>query len=175
MSEEKGPVRGQEGHWRYRKDKSAGNKFDNKGLLISTGPPDEGTTDTETTGLQTQSRPSTPDPNGVYTEEVAKGFNKKEQRNLLKARKIMFKSRTKEKDLIDLIIQSNPTENTGGEDATEDEDVPPESGVIAKFTGAQLEDFKAKKLVEILKGLGVKKIPLSEKGKIKKILETQQV
>ncbi len=177
MPDEKGnPVRGEEGHWRFRKDKASGNKFDAKGNVISVGPPEKGTTKMESPGMVKQ---KTPDPKGVYTKAVATGFNKEEQRNLLKARKVKFLSRDKEDELVKKILKSNP-EGQGGEKA---EDIPPEppeertegtDEAIAMFTKEQLSDFKAKKLVEILKALGDKRVPFSEKGRITKILKLQK-
>lgn len=174
MSDENGnPVRGEVGHFLYRKDLAKGLKFDKKGIMISQGPPDEGITDINTPGFKgtdiKKTPAGTPDPKGIYTEAVAKGFNKNEQKNLLKAREVSFRARDSEAQLIDKILKSNPDE---GE---EDLDVAPvDSGVqTTAYSEAQLGDFKAKKLVEILKGFGEKRIPLSEKGRIKKILELQ--
>ncbi|KKM72880.1 hypothetical protein LCGC14_1416150, partial [marine sediment metagenome] len=72
-------------------------------------------------------------------------------------------------------LKSNPK---GDENPKEEEvNVPPETPEDAPVEnnkyGAELENYKGSALVTILKSLGVKKIPLTNKGKIKKILETQ--
>ena len=171
------PVRGELGHFRYNKDMAQGNKFDKQGRLIATGPPIEPpkgkVTGTETPGLTEH---GTPDPNAIHTRAIAKGFNKTEQGNLLKARGVSFRSRDSEAQLVAKILKSNPEGNENPKD--EEPDAPPEPPGIpgpanVPYTEAVLEDFKSKKLIDILKNLGVKKMPLTEKGKIKKILETQ--
>ncbi len=175
MPDDKGrPVRGEVGHFLFRKDQAKGLKFDKKGVMISQGPPDEGVTDSNTPGFKgtdiTKTSAGTPDPKGIYTEAVAKGFNKNEQKNLLKAREVSFRARDSEAQLIAKILKSNPDED----EDPEDEDAPGEAGPAnIPYTKEVLGDFKAKKLVEILKGFGEKKIPLSEKSRIKKILELQ--
>ena len=186
-------VRGEPGHFRYKKDCAAGNKFNADGKLISTGPPIEPykappgkDTSTATPGLADKvppKRKGTPDPKGIYTEEVAKGFNKQEQKNLLKARGVAISTKDKEKQLVEKILKSNPEEeeippgaNPEDKAPKNEAPAPPESAEGTAdhlYTEDELGDFKAKKLVEILKGFGEKKIPLSEKGRIKKILELQ--
>ncbi len=166
------PVRGELGHWRYNKDNASGNKFDKSGKLIGHGPPIEPPagedTTTKTPGLR-KVPGGTPDPKGVYTRKVAEGFNREEQKNLLKARGVQIKSRDYEKERVNKILKSNPAEDTKGPAEGEPE-LPDKEKV---YTKSELEDFKTKKLVEILKERG-ESIPMTEKGKIKKILETQE-
>ncbi len=174
-------IRGEAGHFRYKKDMALGNKFNKKGELIAHGPPvnvGEDTTDMETLGLKEKGKASvthgTPDPKGIYTKAVAKGFNKTEQKNLLKARGVTGLSRANEAQLVDKILKSNPEgdENPKEEEAEDISEPPGETDKEVKY-GADLENYKASALVTILKSLGVKKIPLTNKGKIKRILETQ--
>ena len=190
MPDEQGrPVRGEEGHPFFRKDLGKGLKFDKKGILISQGPPELGMTDTKTPGLRGSDLPKTPagtpDPRGIYTKAVAKGFNKNEQINLLKARKVRVIRKDTEVILVAKILDSNPKGDQNPEDEPDVPDdavdpVPPENEstqeVTAprKYTEIELEDFKSRKLAEILKDLGNKKIPLTVKGRIKKILELQK-
>ncbi len=204
MPDEQGrPVRGEVGHPYYRKDLSKGLKFDKKGILISQGPPELGMTDTNTQGLKGSDLPKTPagtpDPRGIYTESVAKGFNKNEQINLLKARKVRVIRRDTEKTLVAKILDSNPKGDKKDKDVVDEPDVPPkpeeettanppnytkdvppkpEEETTANppnYTNEELNDFKSSALVKILKNLfGVKKIPLTAKGRIKKILELQK-
>ncbi len=183
MPDEQGrPVRGEVGHPFYRKDLAKGLKFDKKGVMISQGPPEAGMTDTNTQGLKGTDLPKTPagtpDPRGIYTKSVAKGFNKNEQINLLKARKVRVVRRDTEVTLIAKILDSNPKGDQNPKD--EETDALPEAPqveegtIIAKFTEEQLKDYKPAKLVEIIRGLTTNKIiPFSEKGRIKKILELQ--
>ncbi len=183
MPDEQGrPVRGEVGNPYYRKDLAKGLKFDKKGILISQGPPESGMTDTNTQGLKGTDLPKTPagtpDPRGIYTKAVAKGFNKNEQINLLKARNVRVIRKDTEVILVAKILDSNPK---GDENPKDDEGdgppVPPkEVGPNPEegYTKEQLDDFKSKKLVEILTNLGCKKIPMTEKGRIKKILELQK-
>ncbi len=184
--EERRPVRGEVGHPFYRKDLARGLKFDKKGMMISQGPPELGMTDTNTQGLKGTDLPKspagTPDPRGIYTKSVAKGFNKNEQTNLLKARNVRVIRKDTEAILIAKILDSNPTgdENPEGEEnKPKDPDVPSEapedeSPDARIYTEEQLKDFNAKKLIEILKSLGLKKgFPMTEKNRINKILELQ--
>ena len=170
-------VRGEVGHFLYRKDMAKGLKFDKKGIMISQGPPEEGMTDSDTPGFKgtdIKKHDGTPDPDGDYTKEVAKGFNKREQKNLLKARGIKYLARDSEAVLVKKIVDSNPDEEEE-DNEPEEPDAPEAEGTAEHlYTKEELEDFKAKKLVEILKGLGDNRIPMSEKGRIDKILKLQK-
>ncbi len=190
------PVRGEQGHWRYDKDISCGNKFDENGKLISQGPPELGVTTTETPGLKGTDLPKspetavgTPDPKGVYSKDVAKGFNRGEQMNLLLARKIDFTSKNNEKQLVDKILKSNPKKKKAdeeqkkkAEEADEELNAPLEPSETVdedpkephKYTEIELENYKSSALAKILRGLAVKKIPHFAIGRIKKILELQK-
>ena len=189
VDEKERPVRGEVGHPFYRKDLGRGLKFDKKGSMISQGPPELGMTDTNTPGLKGSDLPKTPagtpDPRGIYTKSIAKGFNKNEQMNLLRARKVRTTRKDTEVILIAKILDSNPKGDPNPEDdKTKKADVeldpplepPKEVGPNPEegYTKEQLDDFKSKKLVEILTNLGCKKIPMTEKGRIKKILELQK-
>ncbi len=181
MPDEKGdPVRGDVGHWRYRKDKALGNIFDKKGQLIQRGPPEEGTT-TEKSFNKNKGKgkkeSGTPDPKGVYTKEVAKGFNRLEQMNLLQARGVEAKGN--ENTLVKKILESNP-EPADPKDADSDtppaDDFEPEAPIPPKtkdYTEEEFKEFKPKKQADILKELGVEKPSMIEKGRVKQFLELQ--
>ena len=185
MPDEKGrPVRGEVGHPFYRKDLARGLKFDKKGNMISQGPPeldlDAGKPGVKGTDLPKAKGPKgTPDPRGIYTKAVAKGFNREEQINLLKAREIRTSRKDTEASLVAKILDSNPKDEPEEQTEPASPEVLPGSPQLGKtekdeaYIKEDLEDFKPKKLVEILKGLGCKRLPLTEKGRIKTILELQ--
>ncbi len=190
VDEKERPVRGEVGHPFYRKDLGRGLKFDKKGSMISQGPPELGVTDTNTPGLKGSDLPKTPagtpDPRGIYTKSIAKGFNKNEQMNLLMARKVRTTRKDTEVILIAKILDSNPKDEpeeqtepaspdvTTEPDAAVPDETTQERTAPQKYTEDELKDFKVKKLVEILKALGCKRQPMTEKGKIKKIVELQK-
>jgi len=192
MEKKIAPVRGQLGHWRYRKDRASGNRFDEKGRMVEIGPPIEGNT---TIATLDKAKSLTPPPGVNYNEDTAISFNREEQENLLVARKVGFKSSDKEATLVKRILESNPDnqpadENTadGEQEAKTDVDQIPmntdenngqgeeEKDKIPLYTKEELEDFSSKKLAWIIKDeLKIKgSMPMSDNGKIKKILDNQK-
>ncbi len=84
------PLPGEEGHWRYNKDKKR------------EGKPSEATT------MESVDKGKKNYKADLFTKEEAKKMNREEQEELLKDRGVKFNSNDKEDNLIKKIVSSNP-------------------------------------------------------------------